>query len=104
MPEDKPTRLTAEEIDQALADLPGWSGDEHALQRTVEFSPDRVDPLVDEVHRIEKELNHHAQMESKPTDGDSAVITFKIWTHTVGGVTGRDVELASRIQKAVTQG
>jgi 4a-hydroxytetrahydrobiopterin dehydratase len=101
MTEGKPSKLSAGEIDRAVADLPGWTGDEHHLVRTVEFSRERVDPLIDEVHRIEEELNHHAQIESKPMDGDAVVLTLKIWTHSVGGVTERDVELARQIEDVV---
>ena len=101
MTEDKPSKLSAPDVDRAVADLPGWTGDEHHLVRTIEFSRERVDPLIDSVHRIEEELNHHAQIESKPVDGDAVVLTLKIWTHSVGGVTELDVELARRIEEAV---
>jgi pterin-4a-carbinolamine dehydratase/uncharacterized protein (DUF2267 family) len=92
----QPEILTADEISRAVAAMPGWTGDEHRLQRTVEIPPERVQPLTDAVHRIQQELNHHANI-----DNDPAGLSFTIWTHSLDRVTDLDLELAQRIDEAI---
>ena len=42
--------------------------------------------------KLADEVNHHPDVSR---DADS--VTFRLWTHSAGGVTAKDVELAARI-------
>ncbi len=70
----------------------GWSEIDGALERTFTF-PDFREALkfVNRVGELAEAENHHP---------DIAVhynrVTLRWWTHTAGGITDRDVELASR--------
>lgn len=94
----KPVILTPEEVRRELRSRPGWAGSELRLERVVSPPADRVAALLDQVHRAEEAFNHHAQVEHDPAAG---TLTFRLWTHSVGGVTNLDLELAARIDAAV---
>ncbi len=94
---DAPRTLDEQQVAEAVRDLPGWSGDVHLLQRTLALDPAKVDGVMDEVHDIEAGMNHHAQIESVLSDDAETLLTLKVWTHTVGGVTELDLDLARRI-------
>jgi uncharacterized protein (DUF2267 family)/pterin-4a-carbinolamine dehydratase len=94
-----PTDLTAEEVSAALADLPGWTGDVRALERTVGLPPEDGPELRDRISRVERAMNHHAVVEEQP-DGTR----FRVWTHARGVVTDLDIELARRISEIIENG
>lgn len=91
-----PGLLTKEELQQELAQMPAWEGDETRLRRTVGLPSERILPLLNAVHRAESELNHHARTE-ETSDG----VMFEVSTHSMGRVTDMDVALARRIDHAV---
>jgi uncharacterized protein (DUF2267 family)/pterin-4a-carbinolamine dehydratase len=91
-----PTDLTRAEVERALARLPGWTGDDRRIRRTVRLSPE-VDAEVREgIARVEREMNHHARIE----EGDDGT-TFILWTHARDLVTDLDIELATRIHEII---
>ncbi len=92
----QPEILDPEDVQHFLAGAPGWTGDETRLVRTVEVAPERVDPLIEAVRRIQSELDHHATIEQGPGG-----VTFTVWTHTLSRVTDLDLQLARRIDEAV---
>jgi 4a-hydroxytetrahydrobiopterin dehydratase len=92
----EPTDLTPEEVSAALSGLPGWTGDERGLERTVVFPPGIGQELRDRISRIEQEMNHHAVVEER-ADGT----VFRVWTHARGVVTDLDIELARRISEVI---
>ena len=87
--------LRAEEIDQQLRDLPGWTGDTSALRRTVQF-PDFPTAIlaVRQVADVAEQMNHHPDMDIR-----WRTVTFTLTTHSAGGVTQLDVEMAHRISR-----
>jgi pterin-4a-carbinolamine dehydratase/uncharacterized protein (DUF2267 family) len=91
-----PEILEADEVARALAGMPGWTGDTSRITRTIDIPAERVTPLTNAVHRIESELDHHANIDNGP-DG----LTFTVWTHTLGRVTDMDLDLARRIDEAI---
>jgi uncharacterized protein (DUF2267 family)/pterin-4a-carbinolamine dehydratase len=93
---DEPTDLTAEEVSAALAGLPGWTGDDRGLERTVVLPPGVGQELRDRISRVEQAMNHHAVVEER-ADGT----VFRVWTHARGVVTDLDVELARRISEVI---
>jgi len=84
-------------IDDALSALPGWTYDDGKLVKTAQVPPDSQDALVDTVSRVADEMDHHPDVSR---DGDALV--FRLWTHSAGGVTSKDVDLASRIDQALS--
>jgi len=77
----------------------GWSEVEGALERTFTF-PDFRGALgfVNRVGELAEAENHHP---------DIAVsynrVTLRWWTHTAGGITDRDVELATKTNELLRQ-
>lgn len=88
--------LDAATIDDALAALPGWSHDDGKLVKRAQVPPDSQDALVESVAHVADELDHHPDVSR---EGDS--IVFRLWTHSAGGVTSKDVDLASRIDQTL---
>jgi 4a-hydroxytetrahydrobiopterin dehydratase len=89
--------LDQQEIDDALESLPGWTYGDNKLVRTVPVEPASEDNLERAVQTVADELNHHPEIQRK--DGE---LQFQLWTHSAGGVTAKDVELAARIDQTLT--
>ena len=88
--------LTSEEISRQLAELPGWEGDSEAL--TVSYdAPDFAAAirLVTEAADAAEQMNHHPDIDIR-----WKVTHWRLSTHSAGGVTQLDVELAHRIAQA----
>ena len=86
-------RLSDEEIEDRLSTLEGWERDGDAIRRTFELedfkgSVDFVDRLTPEA----EEMNHHPDLEISWSK-----VTVSVTTHSEGGLTGNDFELARRI-------
>lgn len=89
--------LSNDAVAQALADLPGWAGNSLALQRSVEFSDFRsAIHAVTEVANVAEALDHHPDIDIR-----WRTVTFSVSTHSAGGVTSRDIDLARRISQIV---
>jgi pterin-4a-carbinolamine dehydratase/uncharacterized protein (DUF2267 family) len=93
-----PAELTADEISTVLRRLPGWRGNTRRLSRTVPLPHGRGETVIEEIHRIEQQLDHHAQVKQGPED-----LTLTLWTHSRDGVTELDVQLAERIHAVLTR-
>lgn len=89
--------LNAEAIRRELDGLERWAGDQAGISRTVELGsfPDAID-VVRQVAAIAEELDHHPDIDIR-----WRTLTFRCVTHSVGGVTRRDIELARRIDDVV---
>ena len=86
-------RLNDEEIDERLAELEGWERDGDAIKRA--FKLDDFKGSVDFVTRITPEaedMNHHPDLTISWNE-----VTVTITTHSEGGLTANDFELARRI-------
>jgi 4a-hydroxytetrahydrobiopterin dehydratase len=96
MPSREP--LSDEEIDDALAELPGWSHEDDKLKKSYEFSDFRA--AISFIVRLSfyaEEMMHHPELENVYNTVDVALTT-----HDAGGqVTEMDVELASKIEDFV---
>lgn len=88
--------LTDEQLQAALADLPGWCGSTSRLTRTV--VPTDLWALLERVAAVEQVLDHHTVV-----DLDAGAVTFAVWTHTRDAVTPADLELARRIDRVVAE-
>lgn len=83
-------------IDESLASLPGWRRVDNKLVKDVEVADDAADNLEGAVAKVAEELDHHPQV-----DRGKGTMRFTLWTHSEGGVTRKDVELAGRIDAAL---
>jgi len=91
--ETRMARLSDEEIEEQLAGLDSWERDGDAIQRT--FQLDDFKGSVDFVNRLTPEaedMNHHPDLAISWNK-----VTVTITTHSEGGLTANDFELARRI-------
>jgi 4a-hydroxytetrahydrobiopterin dehydratase len=85
--------LSDDEIQGRLGDLAGWRHEDGALKKTFEFEDFAAS--VDFVVRITppaEEMNHHPDIEISWNK-----VTLSLSTHSEGGITANDFELASRV-------
>jgi 4a-hydroxytetrahydrobiopterin dehydratase len=90
------TKLSDLEIRRALASLPGWSRKGEALNKTYSFArfADGI-RFVDQVAALADGMNHHPDIDIRYTN-----VTFALSSHDAGGITQRDLDLATAIEKA----
>jgi len=90
--------LTADQVSDALAALPGWSlldGKLHAEFRFVDFV--EAFAFMTAVAPVAEELDHHPEWSNVWN-----TVKVDLWTHDSGGLTVLDVELASRMSALAT--
>lgn len=89
------TKLSDLEIRRALAALPGWTRRGEALSKTYSFArfADGI-RFVADVAREADRMNHHPDIDIRYTD-----VTFSLSTHDAGGITQKDLDLATAIEK-----
>ncbi|AJF68135.1 4a-hydroxytetrahydrobiopterin dehydratase [Streptomyces vietnamensis] len=86
--------LSQKEIEDRLRELPGWSVHEDRLARNYRFEDHfAATAFVIHVAQIQQELNHHSDL----TLGYDTV-ALAVSTHSVGGITEKDFELADRVE------
>ena len=87
------TLLELSEITDAVAALPGWGGDSEALRcrYTAPDFPAGI-ALVDAVAVAAEAAGHHPDIDIRWRD-----VLFVLSTHSAGGVTDKDMQLAGRI-------
>jgi len=85
--------LTDEQVDAALPELNGWERSEGALRRSVEF-PGFLDG-IDAVRRVgehAESVDHHPDIDIR-----WRTVTFALVTHSEGGITDKDLQMARDI-------
>ncbi len=89
----RPDRLSSDAVADGLRDLPLWSGGPDGIERTVRLPSFRaaVDAVV-AVADVAEELDHHPDLDLRWRTLRIAVVT-----HSAGGVTELDLELARRV-------
>ena len=89
----RPPRLSDDELSAALSELPLWSGDGEGLRRTVELPSfrDAVAGIV-AIADVAEEMDHHPDIDLRWRTLHLALVS-----HSAGGVTALDLELARRI-------
>ena len=88
-------RLSDEEIEERLSELDGWERRGDAIERA--FKLDDFKGSVDFVNRLTAEaedMNHHPDLAISWNE-----VTVTITTHSEGGRTANDFELARRIEQ-----
>ena len=96
----RPPRLSPDEISAALAGLPLWSGDGEGIRRTVELPSfrDAVDAIV-RIADVAEEMDHHPDIDLR-----WRTLHLTLVSHSAGGVTDLDLELARRIDALLPSG
>ena len=89
----RPPRLSDDDLAAALPGLPLWSGDGDGLRRTVELPSfrDAVAAIVTIADAAE-EMDHHPDVDLR-----WRTLHLSLVSHSAGGVTELDLELARRI-------
>ncbi|SCL41329.1 pterin-4-alpha-carbinolamine dehydratase [Micromonospora pallida] len=89
--------LTAEAVRDELAALGDWTGDPAGISRTVQLGsfPAAI-AVVDRVAEVAEARDHHPDIDIR-----WRTVTFRCTTHSAGGVTQRDIDLARRIDEIV---
>lgn len=94
MPSREP--LSTDAVQDALADLPGWTYEDDKIKKTYEFSDFRA--AISFIVRISfyaEEMMHHPELENVYN-----TVSIALTTHDAGGkVTEMDLELASEIEE-----
>ena len=82
-----------EELDAELQSLPDWLSTDFAIHRAWSFPSFRAAiAFVNQVADLAEQHNHHPDIEIHFRE-----VSLSLWTHTLGGVTKRDLDLARAI-------
>jgi 4a-hydroxytetrahydrobiopterin dehydratase len=92
-----PKLLSDSEIASELRNLPGWKRDGKFITKTLEFN-DFMDGIafINRAAKVAEKQEHHPDIHVRYT-----TITLSIQTHSEGGVTKWDIELARAIEKVL---
>jgi 4a-hydroxytetrahydrobiopterin dehydratase len=90
-------KLTEQEIAGRLQEAVGWAREGNAIRKTFSFAKiaDGI-RFVDRVAVAADAMDHHPDIDVRYT-----TITMMLSTHSAGGLTVRDFELAAKIDAAV---
>lgn len=91
------TVLSDAQVDDALPGLPGWERKDGALRRAVKF-PEFL-AGIDAVRRVgeaAEAADHHPDIDIR-----WRTVSFALVTHSEGGITEKDVDMARRINELV---
>ncbi|MEX1004099.1 MAG: 4a-hydroxytetrahydrobiopterin dehydratase [Acidimicrobiia bacterium] len=86
-------KLTSEQLAALEATVPGWSLDGDAIRRTYEFE-NFIEAMsfVTKVAILSEKANHHPDIDIRWNQ-----VTLVLTSHDAGGLTEKDVDLASKI-------
>lgn len=92
-----PQLLNADTVTEALRALPDWERDGDSLVRTVALPtfPAAIS-VVDKVAVLAERADHHPDIDIRWRN-----LTFRCSTHSEGGITALDVDLAAAISEVV---
>jgi 4a-hydroxytetrahydrobiopterin dehydratase len=91
------TLLDDERVNAALDELTGWQRNGDAIVRTVDLPsfPAAIE-AVRQVAEIAEARNHHPDIDIR-----WRTVTFRCSTHSKGGITDLDIELAKEIDRVL---
>jgi 4a-hydroxytetrahydrobiopterin dehydratase len=93
----RPLRLSPDDVTAALSTLPLWSGGVDGIERTLELPSFRAAvEAISMIADVAEELDHHPDMDLRWTRVRVAVVT-----HSAGGLTELDLQLARRVDVLV---
>jgi 4a-hydroxytetrahydrobiopterin dehydratase len=89
----RPEPLSPDDVSAALRELPLWSGDGDGLRRTVELPGFRdAVAAIGRIADVAEEMDHHPDIDLR-----WRTLHLTLVSHSAGGVTENDLELARRI-------
>ena len=82
-------------VQQALVDMPGWRVEAGEITRQFRFK-DFVEAFgfISQVATLQEQMDHHATITNTWAD-----VKISLWTHSEGGITERDLQLARKISE-----
>jgi 4a-hydroxytetrahydrobiopterin dehydratase len=87
---------TDQQIEGALAELPGWSRQGKALAKTFDLKGFKAAMAFSgTVGELAERADHHPDILIQYSK-----VTLTLWSHDAGGVTDRDLRLARQIEAA----
>jgi len=91
--------LTDEQVDAAAKNLDGWERVDGALRRSVRFGAflDGIDAVRRVAEYAERE-DHHPDIDIR-----WRTVTFALVTHSEGGITDKDVQMAAQINQVIDE-
>lgn len=94
-----PELLSDDQISEDLARREHWRAAGGALRRSVELPsfPDAID-AVGKIGAIAEELDHHPDIDIR-----WRTLHFSLSTHSAGGITAKDMQLADRIDDVLAE-
>jgi 4a-hydroxytetrahydrobiopterin dehydratase len=85
--------LNDTQADEAVAKLSGWTRDGVTIERTTKLpSFPKAIEAVDKVAELAEAADHHPDIDIR-----WRTVTFRLSTHSAGGLTEKDFALAARI-------
>jgi 4a-hydroxytetrahydrobiopterin dehydratase len=86
-------------IQRELGNLPGWSRRSDTLTKTYRFRtfPDAI-TFVTRVAEVAESMDHHPDLDIRFNK-----VTCHLSTHSAGGITEKDVNLAGAIEKLASE-
>ena len=89
----RPPRLSADDVAAALTTLPRWSGGPDGIERTLALPSFRqAVEAISTIADVAEQLDHHPDVDLRWTK-----VRVAVSTHSAGGVTELDLELARRV-------
>ena len=93
----RPSKMTAEQVQAALAKLPGWDLKEDKLHRTFKFADfNQAWGFMSRVALIAEKMDHHPEWFNV-----YSTVRVDLSTHDAGGITELDAQLAARINELI---
>jgi len=90
-------KLTADQIKAALVKVPSWQRDGPAIRRTYKHADFNGSiKFVNAVAKVADTADHHPDIEIQWDK-----VTLRLTTHSSGGLTNKDFELAAKFDKLV---
>jgi 4a-hydroxytetrahydrobiopterin dehydratase len=88
-------KLSSSDLQGALGGLDNWKGDENGIRREYKFTDfGEAMGFVNRVAALAEEADHHPDIEISYNQ-----VTLTLVTHSEGGVTSNDTQMAERINK-----
>ncbi|MBU3751735.1 MAG: 4a-hydroxytetrahydrobiopterin dehydratase [Mycobacterium sp.] len=90
--------LSNDEVDAAAAELDGWQRSDGALRRAVTFPS-----FLDGIEAVRRVAEHAERTDHHPDiDIRWRTVTFALVTHSEGGITDKDVQMAGEIDRLLS--
>jgi 4a-hydroxytetrahydrobiopterin dehydratase len=91
--------LDDDTVNEALSGLTDWQRDGNSIVRTAKLPsfPAAIE-AVRAVAELAEERNHHPDIDIRYWN-----LTFRLSTHSEGGITGKDTELAGEIDRVIAR-